>query len=243
MALFKFISNILTKREGVRKYQEKLSYFLSENTISDSEKEELSKILHEYNLSTEDVKKIHSAQASFVFNKISTDQRITEDEKQSLSLICDYFGINTRDFDFNQENFNKYYAMALIDKGILPIVNPEAFQVPVMIKANEIVHFGAQADMIKIKKVVEKIFHHGLAGSIRIAKGIRYRWGSINLNVQRREIADIEDNGVFYLTNQRVGFIGRRKQFSLEYSKIIGFELRAEGLYIFKNGKENPHII
>ncbi len=243
MALLSFIQNILTKREGIKQYQTNIVEYLKDGKLSQTEKDDLNKIKLEYGITDKDLQNIHKIQASAVFNNISSDQRITEDEKESLSLILDHFGLSVKDFDFNQKNFNKYYAMALIDKGMLPTVDPENFKVPVIMKSGEIIHFGSEANLVKVKKVMEKMFYGGLSGSIKIMKGMRYRWGTIKPTIAHKEVSAIEDSGVLYITNQRIGFIGSRKQFSVLYNKISGFELRADGLYIFKDGKELPYIV
>ena len=74
-------------------------------------------------------------------------------------------------------------------------------------------------------------------------KGVRYRVGSLGIGAESKEVLASEDNGIFYITNQRVGYIGSRKQFALPFSKVHSFELRSEGMYIFKEGKETPYII
>ena len=53
----------------------------------------------------------------------------------------------------------------------------------------------------------------------------------------------VDDTGYFYITSERVGFHGQRKQFTIALNKIISVELRPEGLFLFKDGRELPFIL
>ena len=74
-------------------------------------------------------------------------------------------------------------------------------------------------------------------------KGVRYRVGSIKLAPSTREVMVEEDAGSFWLTNQRIGFLGSKKSFTFPYSKVLSFELYKDGISIHKEGKETPYII
>jgi hypothetical protein len=65
----------------------------------------------------------------------------------------------------------------------------------------------------------------------------------MNIGTESKEIMDKEDSGIFYVTNQRLGYLGYRKQFSFPFKKIGSLELRPDGLHIFKDGKEAPYIL
>jgi len=243
MAILSFIKNLISEKEGIKEYRGKLARFLSDSEISDEEKRELEAVAKEHGLSPDEIEKLQKAALSGVFSQITADRRITEDERESLEVLLNHFGLQIRDIEFDQKAFNKYYALALIEKGVLPEIKDGNCAVNIVFKKGEILHFGAVAILRKLKRVTTRIRYGGLTSSIRIMKGVRYRVGSLGVETQSKEVLATEDEGVFYITNQRVGYLGNRKQFALPFGKIHSFELRAEGMYIFKEGKETPHIV
>ena len=75
------------------------------------------------------------ARLNRISNKqIASDQRITEDERKSLEALIKYFGLDLEDIDFNQSTFNKYYAIALIDQGILPTIEEGRHDLNILFK-------------------------------------------------------------------------------------------------------------
>lgn len=238
-----FVDRYFKKQEGLKKYQESISSFLADSELSVEENEQLLEMQKEFGLSAEDVKGIHKTSVASVFTNIGSDKRITDEEKASLEKLLTHFNVSKEDIAFNQDSFNKYYALALIDKGVLPTIsNPES-QVNIVFKPDEVLHWGMVANLMKRKKVTTKVNYGGFTGSVKIMKGVRYRVGSMNIGSESKEIIDREDSGIFYVTNQRLGYLGYRKQFSFPFKKIGSLELRPDGLHIFKDGKEAPYIL
>jgi hypothetical protein len=239
--MFNFINDYIKKEKNKSEYGETIKKFLADGNLDKKERQELEKLKNNYNLSEQDLKNIKKKHLALFFKNISIDERITEDEKKDLESLMTYFELDTEDFDFNQKNFNKFYCLALIDNDILP--TPEYKGLNVILKKDEIVHWLCSGCLKKRKKVVKNVTYGGLTGSIKIAKGVRYRVGSINLAPQISEIIIDEDFGDFWLTNQRIGFLGERKNFSLPYNKILSFEIYKDVIIIYKEGRENPYII
>lgn len=239
--MFNFVKNYLAKREAKGEYEETLKKFLADGQLDESEKKQLDDLSVKYGLTKDDLLDAHKKATSLMFKNISSDERITDEEKKDLEALMGYFGLSQKDFEFNQKNFNKFYSLALIDKGILP--TPEHTGLNVIFKKGEVLHWLCGATLKKQKRVTERMNYSGLTGSIKIMKGLRYRVGSISLAPQTREIMVNEDNGNFWMTNQRVGFLGSRKNFSFPYNKILSFELYKDGLSIHKEGKEKPYIV
>jgi len=239
--MLKFVTNYLAKREGKGEYQEALTKFLADGKLDENEKAQLEKLAAQHGFSKEDLQDAHKRAASIMFKGISTDERITDEEKKELEALMGYFDLKQTDFEFNQSNFNKFYSLALIDKGILP--TPQHSGLNVIFKKDEVVHWLCGATIKKQKKVTTSMSYSGLSGSVKLMKGVRYRVGSIKLAPQTREVMVDEDTGNFWMSNQRVGFLGSRKSFAFPYSKIHSFELYKDGIGIHKEGKEKPYII
>jgi hypothetical protein len=238
-----FVDRYFKKQEGLKKYQESISTFLADSELSVEENDKLAELQKEFGLSAEDVKGIHKTSVASVFTSIGSDKRITDEEKSSLEKLLTHFNISKEDIAFNQDSFNKYYTLALVDKGVLPTIDNAQAEVNIVFKEGEVLHWAVAADMMKRKKVTTKVNYGGFTGSVKIMKGVRYRVGSMNIGSVSKEILDREDSGIFYVTNQRLGYLGYRKQFSFPFKKIGSLELRPDGLHIFKDDKEAPYIL
>jgi hypothetical protein len=72
--------------------------------------------------------------------------------------------------------------------------------------------------------------------------GIRYRVGSFHGHpVQQQFLAKL-DTGRLVVTNQRIAFIGNLKSTSIPLTKLLHVECYADGLAVFREGKENPDL-
>src|SRR3989338_144133 len=120
MALLSFIKNLVSEKEGVKKYREKLAQFLSDSNLSDEEKQEIESISKKFALTPDEIGKLQKSALSGVFQNITSDQRITEKERQSLEVLLNHFGLQKKDKKFDKNFFKNFYILALIDNGILP---------------------------------------------------------------------------------------------------------------------------
>lgn len=249
--MLNFIKNFLTNKgsnnqgkkgsENLVKYENLLSSFLSDGKLDENERAELKKFSDEYNLTEAELFNCHSKTTSNAFKNIISDQKITEEERESLELLFNYFGIKKENTNFNQETFNKYYTLGLIDKGILPEIKDHNFNI--LFKKGEILHWGVDAVLRKYKTVTNRINYAGPIGSIKIMKGVRFRIGSLGFVPSTKEHLIEEDCGYMWLTNKRIGFKGQRKSFTLDFTKLLCFELTNAGLELTKEGKNIPYII
>lgn len=241
MALFDFVSSILEKRRGVREYQAMLSRFLGDGVLSDDEQQQLKALQATYHLSDADLRAVQCAGASNAFKQITSDERITEEERKALGAILNFFGIEKTDIQFDQSAFNKYYSLALIDQGVLPAITNGNHDLNIVFKKGEVLHHGQSAVLRKLKRVTTRVHYGGFTSSIKITKGLRYRVGSLRVGATTTETLAAEDSGGFYLTNQRVGFMGGRKHFSLPYNKSPRSSLGQMGSMSSRTG-ESCHI-
>lgn len=236
------LSNIFFDKEGVQQYRKLLMHFLKDGVLDPLEINQLVYVQNKYELTSKEIRKIQRKALTKYYQEIISDQKISEEERRSLEDLLNLFSLSTDEINFNQETFNKYYTLGLIEQGSLPsIANKDDLNI--IFNANEILHFGASSELKKIKKVTKRINYSGWTASIKIMKGVRYRIGSIGVQTKTQEILDAEDTGILYITSQRIGFKGNKKQFNILYNKILSFELFAEGLFIFKQGKETPYIL
>lgn len=114
--------------------------------------------------------------------------------------------------------------------------------VKIVYKDNETLHFALRTQMLKKRKRTVAVGYHGPQISIKIMRGVRYKAGIFQPAPIKEEYWDTETDGSFFITNQRIGFIGLRS-FSFPISKLFYLKYEDEVLYIFKEGRESPFII
>lgn len=209
----------------------------------DGEAAELHATSKKYGLTPDDVSRLQKTALSELFSSMASDQRITEDERESLEFLLHHFGLSQNDIAFDQKAFKKYNSLALVEKGVLPEILEGHHDINIILKNSEKLHFGAGSVLRKLNRVTYRVNYSGLTSTIRIMRGVCYRVGSMRYDMISKEVLAAEDTGAFYMTSHRLGYIGTRKQFSVPFNKISSVELRQEGLYVFKDGRERPYII
>ena len=238
-----FITKLLQKREGLKKYGDKLNGFISDQILSDKEKQELDQVISDYKLPNKNIIQIKKDAFVSAYNKLTKDSRLTKDELDLLQDLLNYldFGIGDTNLDLNL--FRKYVNLATIESGVLPDVTNAENNPNVVFKTDEILHYRSYAALRKLKRITKSVQYGGFTASVKITRGLRYRVGNIKVGRTTTDVLTIEDHGMFYITNLRIGHFGQHKQFAVPFEKISSLELRSDGLYIFKEGKEQPYIV
>ena len=229
------------KRKGLDLYSQKVKELLVDGNLSGDDKTILEQIKKDHNLTDKDVEKYNLIGFKMFFDKITDDSRITETERKELVKIYSDLNLSTENLAYNQSDFNKYYTLHLIDEGKLPTIDVPNLNVN--LKTGEKLHYINKAFIVKNKSVTKGYNYSGFSGSIKIAKGIRYRVGSIKVAPQKVNVMMTDDAGTFYLTTENLGYIGLNKHFCISYDKISSLDVRDGFLYLYKKGKEGPFII
>lgn len=229
------------RRKGLNLYDQKIKEVLIDGNLSEEDKKILENIKRDYDLTDKDVEIYNLSGFRIFFNKITGDSRITETERKELVKIYSDLNLSTEQVAYNQDDFNKYYTLHLIDEGKLPTI--DAQDLNVNLNKDEKLHYVSKAFIVKNKSVTKSLNYSGFSASIRIVKGIRYRVGNIKINPQKIDVMMTDDAGVFYLTTENIGYIGLNKHFSLPYEKISSLDVKNGFLYLYKKGKESPFII
>lgn len=238
-----FVKAFFDKREGLKKYKEQLSTYIADQKLSEQEKKELNKIVTDYKLQNKDIVEAKKKAFNLAYKKLTSDERLPSDRVDSIAELLNYLDLKIEDTGIDTNLFRKYTTLAVIDSGKLPDVTEADHDLNIIYKDGEILHYRAYSLLRKLKHVTKSIQYHGLTASVKIVKGFRYRVGDIKVNRTTTEVLAVEDRGMFYITSQRIGYHGQQKQFAIPHDKISSLELRSDGLYLFKTGKESPYIV
>ena len=236
-----FIKNYFNKRNAKSEYKNLLFASL-ENTggISQSVGEGLKSLADQSRLEKTDYLPALKEGFQWLFAKVIEDGEISEKERNVLESYANVFGVKTTELGFDQDLFNKYHVAWKISLGDLP--NLDHSQVDINFKKGEILHWGESAGLMKLRKRTKRYNYGGMTGSIKICKGFRYRIGSIQVQPVVEEFIDTEDQGIFWITDKRIGFKGERKAITISLDKILATELEDGCLVIFKEGRESPYL-
>ncbi|MBN2134137.1 MAG: hypothetical protein JW737_00250 [Acidobacteria bacterium] len=235
-----YFKDISIRSEGIDKYKKCIEKLTDALKITPSIKKELDNIIENYQLKKEDTIGIVKKTFKVIYNRMTEDQIITEEERKNIEEIVQYFGIGLEELGFKQSEFNKYYMLGQLAEDKLPQFSNE--NISIVMKKNEVMHWAQEASIVKERRVTERINYGGPRASIKIAKGISYRVGSYKIDTRSRIIPEIVDSGYFWITNQRVGYIGSKKSFTCDINKILSLQLD-DSLNIFKDGKQNPYQV
>ena len=238
--MFGIIKGLVAKEKAKMAFWQDIKTYLADGMLTDEEKADLEKQASALGLTEKEVHDIYKRAGSLSWDQITSDHKITEEEKATFEDLLKYFGVKPEETSFDQKNFNKLYTLGLIENGVLPTVHSD---LNLILKKDEIVHWACPAVVRQHKTVTQRVSYSGLHSSVRIMKGLSYRAGSYRIQTQSKDVVAVVDSGAFYITNQRCGFQGNRKNFSVPINKIAYINLLPEGLLIAKEGRETPFLI
>ena len=253
MGLFSFIK----KKANEIKEDNKLSKELKLVKIQ-GEKEYSRKLAEIYSLkNTDEINTLHKSEAEY---NVQPHFQKSEMEKQfktyAVSLlkepslspkVFDEFCKITETFNITipQEEFYIFKRKNLIwlanNNLTLPELDNDTIELP--LKKNEIAHLADYSHLRKIVTRTQKVGYAGPAVSFKICKGVRYRAGLFDVGKTTSTTIDTIDEGIFYITNKRIAFVGNTKNFSYPISKIIKAEMTSNGILIQKENTVNPQIV
>lgn len=174
-----------------------------------------------------------------VLNKAVEDRRLSPEEDTFLLLLSEHLGVEVRRSASTASQLEKFSLLWYIEN----IGAPTLDECPIALQKNEFWHFSAPVQWYELRTRTVRINYHGPVASIRIARGLRYRFGSITPQRITRDELTLVDTGTVYLTNKRVIFNGEKKNTSIRYSAMIGIEVFSDALKLEKANGRSPLLV
>ncbi|MDO5768848.1 MAG: hypothetical protein Q4P13_05030 [Psychrobacter sp.] len=233
-----FISNLTNKIGEVKQgfankkdFKQRLIEVCSDGKITDAELEVINRLAEEYNIEEEDFKKVNAAAYEAAFKAIISDGVITEQEEKDIIETQQTLMVLDQQIPKHLATLRKHRELRNIQRGILPVVNSYGL----ILKGNEQVHFRANASLLE-ERVISRKYQGGSSGvNIRVAKGVSFKVGQQKgRSVSEKGIVTV-DEGDFYVTSQRLIFKGSKKNFSLTFAQLVGYEVFKSGIDISAN--------
>lgn len=197
----------------------------------------------QFGLNRDDWREVQGMAVKQVLNMVTADGVVDNRELElarSLLEVCDDItDEQNRAIHKFIGDYYRIYVMSTSGK-LLPIAREEASFV---LKKGELVYYWGEANFMKKRKQTKRVNYHGPVASIKICKGVRYRIGSVAPSFETSEFWEAADSGHFFITSQRIGFIGPAKNFTVQIPKLFNICMGDGGLNIFKEGRENPWVV
>ena len=215
-------------------YRNGLKHALLDGALSDSEKTSLIRASTSFGLPADIQAAIYKDEVHAVvqqaFNDAIKDRRLTPNEEQRLAQIRANLDVTWTHDDNTEDLIDRFKLLARIENGDLPVLTP-----PIRVQRGEQCHAEFPSTLRELRKVTKRINYRGPSGSIRIIKGLSYRYGSRSVTRVTSEELTTIDSGVLYISNKRLLFNGTNKNVSLQLKRILHFTLYADGIRIEKD--------
>lgn len=168
---------------------------------------------------------------------VVADRRVSPDELNSLDVLAKNLRVDVTLEDNLRQQLSRFAALWRIENGDLPVI-----EAGINLQKGETCHYKSDCTWHEMRRHTTRINYHGPVASIRIAKGLRYRLGSIApQRMTTDELTEI-DSGTVYFTNKRVLFDGQLKNTSIRLSALIGIEVYENALVLEKATGRSPHL-
>ena len=253
MGVFSFVNNIIDKIEqhNIETEEKRKQKIIGEKEFSDRLNEIIENSLDDGAIQLREIQNKYSIDNKFYENQITkafkslaekylSDNIVTEDEYNHLMKVANSLSITIVESSMDTLNL-KHEIWQVQEKGLLPIIDHSTL--PIILKKKETVHYSGNASLKKYKTITKSVNFAGPSFSFKICKGVRYRAGSFNVGKTTSTYIDTIDNGIFFITNQRVAFVGSSKNFSYPIDKIIKTDITSDGLVIQKENTMSSQII
>ncbi len=222
-------------------YQNELLDVLSDKDISDDERAFLEKLQNDLLLTKEIEQKLSDkARGALVegyLREAIADQRLSPDEEREFEALAKKFNVEVTYGGSSKQVLDQYRLYWIIENADLPVIS-----VPIALQRDEECYFSQKVDWFELRKVTKRINYGGPVASIRIAKGIRWRMGSLAMQPVSEDVMTKIDSGTIYLTSKRLLFTGAGKTSAIQLKKIIAYTPYKNGVEIIKDSGKSPFL-
>ncbi|MEZ4521290.1 MAG: hypothetical protein R3A46_06565 [Thermomicrobiales bacterium] len=168
-------------------------------------------------------------------NQVVEDGLLSPNEEAEIRIAMSGLGLDLNLTAEQQQRWDRFRLYWDLQYGAL---NP----VPVNINLQraEICYFTAPTEWWERRTQTRTIRYGGPSARIRIAKGVYWRTGAMNVERVTEEVLKPIDSGQLYITNKRVIFLGQNRNMNVRLNRVLDFTLYTDGIELVKDAGRNP---
>lgn len=223
------------QEEGKHIYRLKVQDVLSDDKLTDSEREELSALRNEFNLSDSTGQTIYSDECrqkiQMYINTLIAKRRMSPEEEKTLDDMISDLGIEAH-FTSGLQELRHFWD---IENADLPVLDS-----PINLQKNEHLYYLAPIEWYEERTRTTSVSYIGLTSNFRITKGVSLRAGTIAPSRNTEEYMKLIDSGDVYFTNKRILFVGRSSNKTIPLSKVLYITPFSDGIEIGKATGKKP---
>lgn len=242
-ALWKHIKNFVSSPTVSKELKAFAKDLVDNKDYSEANLAKWKMLINSQRFSPEKESKFKGIEFSKLVDRFSDDQKLNDSEWAIVQQARKFYDHDISTMGpVTPNQLGDWRARGIVSEGRL--VEMDIAEMPIKAKPDEKLFLVVPALFVKRRKITTRINYDGVTGSIRIGGGFRYRIGSIAPRRVSEEKIIQEDRGVFWITNERCGYHGDKKSWSLPISKLNDMQVE-DGflLEIFKDGRENPILV
>ena len=174
-------------------------------------------------------KQVFQAHFNQKFDEISSAQRYTPDEEAALRADC-----ATLDIPYELKNnivsaLEKYRSLWNAEHMPLGDIKQDAFP----LNPGEICHAYTNCGLCQNKMIEREDNYYELTRKFRIDETVAFKGEKIEHPKFTEEMTIIEELGVFFLTNQRLVYIGKKNAFHIPLNVLSGADFDGINIVTF----------
>ncbi|MEQ1823541.1 MAG: hypothetical protein ABL949_13605 [Fimbriimonadaceae bacterium] len=230
------------KKSNLRGYADALGRMLMDMSLSPQEVAALQAQQRSLGLDQLSIMQIHRDAFTHVSRFVLEDGVVTAQELQALGDLGNTLGLGWRDLPLqHQRTYYIAHTCMQIQNGQLPSL--PAGSTRIRESPGEVVHVEVTAQILD-ERVVSREFIGGSSGvSMRICKGVSYRFGSTRgRSIPVTAIVPV-DQGVLSITSLRVAFMGTKKSFSVDWPKVLSAEPMSDGVHLTFQSRSKSALV
>lgn len=231
---------LITKIKEIGKifYQNKVQIIISDDLITDEEKEELRILRSEFYLSDDEGRQIYNDACQkkiqeFVDNIIANRRMSPNEEKKLDDMIL---GLNVK-VSFEDSGLKKLRLFWDVENGELPTMDS-----PINLQKGELLYYSSNIEWYEERTKTVMVSYGGITSNSRITKGgfLRYRFGYIFPERHTKDYMKLIDIGEVFFTNKRIIFVGSHGNKTISWSNILAIYPFANGIQLDKDSGKKP---
>jgi hypothetical protein len=170
--------------------------------------------------------------------RVLADDILSVTEERELLAVAAALGLDQNLLQSRFSDLMQQLVVAQVNDGRLPQVP----QPHLMTKADEVVHFEAQAALLK--EVVHREYRGGGGGiSVPLGLGVRFGTGGFRgRSVVIGTSLEPTDIGVLSVTDRRLVYQGQKKTQESRFDRLVGVEIFSDGLRVSVSNRENSSL-